>query len=234
MFVLLLFLFQDYRSGDRIMKNYRSSICLTTTLLALAVSAPAFAQDSAAPKTEDKPTPGNDAQMMATMTEMAKPGENHKTLEGLVGSWTYKVKWWMRPDTAPMESSGTCSTKSVMDGRYFISEHTGRMSMPGADGNMMDVGFQGIGTEGYDNAKKKFVASWIDNMGTGIMMMEGTYDPATKTMTYLGEEEPMPGVKIQVRQLVKYTDKDHHLLEYYEVHGGAEVKVMEIAYTRSQ
>ncbi|HUD81927.1 MAG TPA: DUF1579 family protein, partial [Candidatus Saccharimonadales bacterium] len=63
---------------------------------------------------------------------------------------------------------------------------------------------------------------------------EGTYDPATKTMTYLGEEEPMPGMKFNVRQLVTYTDKDHHVLEFHEVHGGADVKVMEIAYTRSQ
>lgn len=133
-----------------------------------------------------------------------------------------------------MESAGTCSTKSVMDGRYFISEHTGKMSMPGPDGKLMDSPFLGIATEGYDNAKKKFVASWIDNMGTGIMMMEGTYDPAAKTMTYIGEEEPMPGMKFKMRQAVKYTDKDHHTMEYYEVHGDAEAKVMEIVYTRSQ
>ena len=216
------------------MKNCRSSICLTTTLLALAVGAPSFAQDSAAPKAEEKPAPVDDSQMMATMVEMAKPGVNHKTLEGLVGSWTYKTKWWMHPDAPPMESSGTCSTKSVMDGRYFVSEHTGAMSMPGADGKTMDVVFRGLGTEGYDNAKKKFVASWIDNMGTGILMMEGTYDPSAKTMTYLGEEEPMPGMKFKMREVVTYTDQDHHSLAFYEVHDGAEVKVMEIAYTRSQ
>jgi len=216
------------------MKYYRSSICLTATWLALAVSAPSFAQEGAAPKTQEKPAAGDDAQMMATMMEMAKPGENHKMLEASVGSWAYKVKWWMRPDAAPMESSGTCSIKSVMDGRYFISENRGTMPMPGPDGKMMDVGFQGMGTEGYDNAKKKFVASWIDNMGTGIMMMEGSYDAAAKTMTYVGEEEPVPGTKLKMRQVVKFTDKDHHMMEFYEVHGGAEVKVMEITYARTQ
>jgi hypothetical protein len=215
------------------MKNCRSSICLTTTLLALAVGAPCLAQDSATPKTEDKPAQGDEAQMMAAMMEMAKPGENHKMLEALTGSWTYKVKWWMRPEAPPMESTGTCTTKSVMDGRYFISEHSGKMSMPGPDGKIMDAGFQGMATEGYDNAKKKFVASWIDNMGTGIMSMYGTYDPATKTLTYLGEEEPMPGMKFNVRQSVKYTDNDHHTMEFFEVHGDKEVKVMEIEYTRS-
>jgi hypothetical protein len=132
-----------------------------------------------------------------------------------------------------MESTGTRSTKSVMDGRYIISEHTGKMSMPGPDGKMMDSEFKGIGTEGYDNAKKKYVASWIDNMGTGIMAMEGTYDPATKTLTYIGEEEPMPGMKTKMRQTVKTIDKDHHLMEFFEFHGDAEVKVMEISYERT-
>jgi hypothetical protein len=216
------------------MKKYRSLICLTTTLLAFAVAAPSFAQDAAAPKPEDKPAPGPDAQMMASMVELAKPGENHKMLaEETVGSWTYKVKWWMRPDAPPMESTGTTTTKSVMDGRYFISEHTGVMSMPGADGKMMDVGFRGMATEGYDNVKKKFVASWIDNMGTSILLMEGTYDPAARTLTYEGEEEPMPGMKFTYRQVVKYDDKDHHSIEFYEVHGGTDVKTMEISYVRS-
>jgi hypothetical protein len=212
------------------MKNCRSSICWTTTLLSLALSAPILAQDNAASKPEDKPS---DAQMMAAMMEMAKPGENHKMLEGGAGSWNYTVKWWMKPDAPPMESTGTTSAKSVMGGRYLISDHTGKMSMPGPDGKIMDMEFKGTGTEGYDNAKKKFVASWIDNMGTGIMSMEGTYDPDTKTLTYIGEEEPMPGMKFNVRQVVKYADKDHHTIEFYEVHGGKETKTMEIDYTRS-
>jgi hypothetical protein len=215
------------------MKNYRSSICLTTTLLALALGAPCFAQDNAAPKPDEKPASGFDPQMMATMMALAKPGENHKVLAETTGSWNYKVKWWMSPDAPPVEATGTTTTKSVMDGRYFISEHSGKMSMPGPDGKIMESAFQGMATEGYDNAKKKYVASWIDNMGTGIMLMEGTYDPATKTLTYIGEEEPMPGMKFNVRQSVTYTDKDHHKMEFFEVHGGKEAKTMEIEYERS-
>jgi hypothetical protein len=198
--------------------------------LALALSASCLAQDSTDPKTDGKP---DDAQMMATMMEMAKPGENHKLLEGTVGTWNYKVKWWMKPDAPPMESSGVGTTRSVMDGRYVVTEHSGKMSMPGPDGKMADLAFHGMSTEGYDNAKKKFVATWIDNMGTGIMLMQGTYDPAAKAVTYLGEEEPMPGMKFKVREVITYTDKDHHTMEYYEVHGGTEMKMMVIEYARA-
>jgi hypothetical protein len=215
------------------MKKYKLSLCLTTTLLALSLSTTCFAQDSTTPKPDAKPGSMDDPQMMATMMALALPGENHKLLEATTGSWTYKGKWWMHPDAPPLEYSGTTTTKSLMDGRYFASEHSGKMSMPGPDGKMMEMEFKGLATEGYDNAKKKFIASWIDNMGTGIMLMEGTYDPATKTVTYTGEEEPMPGMKFKVRQSITYTDKDHHTMDFYEVHGGAEVKVMTIEYARS-
>jgi predicted enzyme related to lactoylglutathione lyase len=119
-----------------------------------------------------------------------------------------------------------------MGGRYVITEHTGKMQMPGADGKMTDTEFKGMSTEGYDNAKKKFVSTWIDNMGTGIMVSEGDYDAASKTLTYLGDYSPAPGVKTKTRQAIKFVDKDHRTMEMYEDRGGQEVKTMEISYTR--
>jgi Protein of unknown function (DUF1579) len=208
--------------------------CALFILLIVAMALPSFAQDSTPAKPADAKT--DDAQMMAMMMDLAKPGENHKILEESVGSWTYTTKFWMSADTntPPMESSGTAVTRPIMDGRYFQSDHTGKMQMPGADGKMMDMDFHGMQIDGFDNVKKKFVSSWVDNMGTGIMLSEGTYDPATKTITYTAEYEPMPGMKTKTRELVKLTDKDHHTVEFYEDRGGTEVKTMEITSTRKK
>jgi len=170
--------------------------------------------------------------MMATMMEMAKPGENHKRMQELAGTWDYAVKWWMSPEAPPNESSGTAVIKSVMGGRYLVGDHTGKIQMPGPDGKMTDAEFKGMSLEGYDNAKRKLVAAWIDNMGTGIMNLEGTYDSAAKTLTYLADYEAMPGMKSKIRELIKLTDKDHHTIEFYENRGGKEVKTVEIRYTR--
>ena len=111
---------------------------------------------------------------------------------------------------------------------------SGKMDMPGPDGKMKDMTFKGMGIEGYDNVKKKFIGTWVDNMGTGIMMSEGAYDPATKAFTYTGEYEGIPGMKQKIREVVKVVDKDHHTFEWYEDRGGQEVKTMEIAYTRKK
>ncbi len=196
-----------------------------------ALALPVAAQEStSAKKAADQ---GADpAKMMAMMTEMAKPGDNHKMLQEGTGTWAYHVKWWMSPEAPPSESSGTASVRSVMGGRYVVGDHSGKMQMPGPDGKMADAEFKGMSVEGYDNAKQKFVAAWIDNMGTGIMRMEGTYDEGTKTLTYRAEYEMMPGMKTKLREVIKFTDKDHRTASFFEERGGNEVKTMEITYTR--
>ncbi|MGI8889506.1 MAG: DUF1579 domain-containing protein [Chthoniobacterales bacterium] len=206
-------------------------VTIATGFLSACMVPPVWAEDQ-------KVTTGapdmNDPAMMAKMMELAKLNENHKLLGELAGNWSYTVKMWMDPSAAPMESKGTAVRKPIMDGRYYVADMSGKMEMPGPDGKPADMTFLGKSIEGYDNAKQKFVSAWIDNMGTGIMMSEGTYDAATKTFTYEGHVEMMPGMKTKVRETVKVTDKDHHLFEWYENRDGKYVKTMEIAYTRDQ
>jgi len=174
--------------------------------------------------------------MMQQMMEMSKLNENHKLLTSLDGNWDYTIKFWMNPDpnAKPQESKGTATRKSIMGGRYVAMDVSGNMEMPGADGKMKTVQFKGMGMEGYDNVKQKFVASWIDNMGTGIEFSEGTYDPATKSFTYISEIEPVPGMKTPVREVIKVPDNTHMSLEWYENQGGTEKKTMEISYTKKK
>ena len=174
--------------------------------------------------------------MMKQMMELSKIGENHKLLSSLDGNWDYTIKFWMNPDpnAKPQESKGTATRKSVMGGRYVMMDVSGKMQMPGEDGKMKDMQFKGMGLEGYDNVKNKFVASWIDNMGTGIEFSEGTYDPATKSFTYTSEMEPVPGMKTAVREVIKIADDNHMSLEWYENQGGQEKKTMEINYTKKK
>jgi len=169
------------------------------------------------------------------MMELAKLNENHKLLSSLDGSWNYTIKFWMSPDpnAKPQESKGTASRKSIMGGRYVMMDVAGKMQMPDEQGKMKDMQFKGVAIEGYDNVKKKFIGSWIDNMGTGIAYSEGTYDPASKTFTFNLEMEPVPGMKSQVREVLKVPDNNHMMLEWYENRGGQEVKTMEINYTRA-
>ena len=238
------------------MRDMKASLIVTTFLAATALAVSSFAQTSPAPggkvsNSGTVPVPANPAgataptgqpsaadmqKMMQQMMEMSKLNENHKLLSSGDGTWDYIVKMWMDGDTSkkPQESKGTAVRKSIMDGRFVEMDVTGKMQMPGPDGKPKEMTFKGHGMEGYDNVKKKFVGTWIDNMGTSVMMSEGTYDPATKSFTYTAEMEPLPGMKVPVREVLKLTDNNHMNLEWYENQGGQEKKTMEINYTKKK
>ena len=133
------------------------------------VPAETLAQPADAKLTQAQPSEADMKKMMEQMMELGKPGENHKLLAGMAGNWTYTVKMWMDPTAKSQESKGTATRKAIMDGRFFVAEHSGKFQMPGADGKMKEMNFKGMAIEGYDNVKKKFVVSWIDNMGTMIL-----------------------------------------------------------------
>ena len=46
--------------------------------------------------------------------------------------------------------------------------------------------------------------------------------------------EPVPGMKSQIREVIKLTDKNHMTLEWYENRAGQEAKTMEISYARKK
>src|SRR5215831_14924059 len=201
------------------------STSLLIIVFAILIAIPSFAQSpatspaaasvgTAVQATGATGQPPNPQEMMKQMVEMGKLNANHKLLADMNGSWNYAIKMWMSPDpnAKPQESKGTATRKSVMGGRYVVMDVTGKMQMPDETGKMKDMQFKGMGVEGYDNVKQKFVASWIDNMGTGIQFSDGTYDPATKTFTFASEIEPMPGMKTPVREVLKMNDKDHMLM----------------------
>jgi hypothetical protein len=218
------------------MKNIKSfCVILSVMLVGASLSTLLRAQDNSAPaKSDAKPTTQpSEAEMMARMMELGKPGAQHKLLAQRVGTWDYKLKFSMVPGTPLAEAGhGTAVCTSLMDGRYFSMDVTGKMQMPGADGKMTDADFKGMSLDGYDNMKQKFVSAWIDNTGTSIQFSQGTYDQATKSFTYLFDIEVMPGKMSKARQVVQMLDADHEQMDWYESHAGKEVKTLEIDYTR--
>lgn len=192
--------------------------------LLLAIPA-ALASDDNAKTAKDAAMPSHD-EMMAAWMKLASPGEQHATLKALAGSWKTVVKSWEGPGE-PKVSEGSCETTMLMDGRYLKEDFTGDVDgMP----------FQGMGLTGYDNSKKKFVGSWVDNMGTGIMVSEGTMDPAKKVITFrsksLDPMNPASGKMVPVRMTTKIVDNNTHIFTMYTMMAGKETKQMEITYTR--
>ncbi len=165
----------------------------------------------------------DDAAMKAWQNYMT-PGDVHKMLATSDGTWNEDITMWMAPGMAPTKSTSIAENKMILGGRYQQSTHKGTFNgMP----------FEGISLLGYDNAKKIFVSSWVDNMGTGIMQMQGNWDPATKTILFTGSSvDPMTGKDMAVKQTFSLIDKDTQKMEMYMMQNGKEFKTMEIKLTR--
>jgi Protein of unknown function (DUF1579) len=195
----------------------RITLAVTTLCLMLTVS-PVLAKDKKGEKQMDPQA------MMELWKKLATPGEPHKLFAGLAGSWTTTTKEWMEPGKPPTESSGTAEMKMLLDGRFLYQEFTG---------NMMGQSFSGIGIDGYDNLRKKYVTAWMDTMGTGIFIMEGTASADGKTITLRGSHPEPGGGKMTHRAVWKIVDSNSQTFDMYGAHhGGKEMKMLEIVYTR--
>ena len=194
---------------------------ITVTLVALAlVMTAAFGE--AKEKKHDKQM--DPQAMMELWQKLAQPGEPHKAFAGLVGSWTTTTKEWMEPGKPPTEASGTAEMKMLLDGRFLYQEFNSQM---------MGQPFSGIGIDAYDNVRKKYVTAWMDTMGTGIFIMEGTASTDGKTITLKGSHPEPGGGQMHHRAVWKLVDSNTQTFEMYGNHGhGKEAKMMEITYTR--
>jgi hypothetical protein len=164
--------------------------------------------------------------MMELWKKLATPGEPHKQLGSLAGSWATTTKEWMEPGKPPTESTGTAEMKMLLDGRFLYQEYNSQM---------MGQPFSGIGITAYDNLRKRYVSAWIDSMGTGIFMMEGTASADGKTITLKGSHPEPGGGQMTHRAIWKIVDSNTQTFDMFGAHrGGKEMKMMEIIYTRKQ
>jgi len=167
----------------------------------------------------------SDADQKAWMA-YATPGDMQQKLAASNGNWTEETTMWMQPDQPPMKSKGTAKNEMILGGRYQKSTFKG---------DFMGMPFEGISITGYDNARKVFVNSWIDNMGTGIMNSEGVMLPDGKSIEFRGKTtDPSTGNLMEFREVMTFIDKDHQKMEMYMTQGVTEMKTMEVAFTRSK
>lgn len=195
---------------------------ITLAVAALFVSTAALAADAPPQMSAEQKA------MMDKMTKAATPGSQHAMLSKMAGEWTCSVKLQMDPSQPPQASQSTATITGLMDGRYIQEVDSGMMNgMP----------FTGMGLYGFDNVSGKYVSSWIDNMGTGIMTSVGAADASGKVITWMGTmNDAVTGKPATARMVTTIADDDHHTFEMFSTPPGAkkEMKVMTIEYARKK
>lgn len=169
--------------------------------------------------------PLDSASMMKAWESYMTPGQMHQWMAESDGEWDANFTFWMSADTNVSDkSSATVTNKMIMGGRYQQSDYKG---------NMGGMPFEGRSVMAYDNASKKFVNTWHDNMGTGLMYMTGQYDEANKSLNLSGTSvDPMTGKEHGMRQVYKIINNKHHVMEMFDDKGAGEYRSMKVHLTK--
>ncbi len=166
---------------------------------------------------------------MEAMMRAATPGDAHKRLNVLVGTFDAKVKMWPAPGAPPSESSGKSVNEWVLGGRWLQQRF---------DGTFMGMPFSGIGYTGYDNVRHLYIGTWMDTMSTSLMTSSGgSPDANGKTWSFTATMiDPVSGEPMSSDEKITIVDNDHQVFEMYGPgpEGSTPYKMMEITYTRKK
>lgn len=161
--------------------------------------------------------------MAEAWTEYGTPGAPHEQMARLEGEWDVVAKSWMPGVSEPEISEGEAEYEMLYGGRYLRQSY---------EGEFAGEEFVGEGTLAFDNAKKVYRGTWIDNMSTGLMVTTGTYDRTTNTLVETGESIGPFGPST-TRIVTEYLGPDEFVMTIYCDQTGEMTKGMEFIYTRA-
>src|SRR5262249_53951962 len=141
--------------------------------------------------------PGLSAEDMQAIKTAGTPGKEHAMLASRAGSWQGTSTMWMGPDAPPIKSDCSCTITPIFDKRFVKIEVKGDPP----------VEINGQGYFGFDNVSKKYVSSWIDSMGTGMLTGTGEASDNGKKLTWIYTMNcPIQKKPITMRQVENYPD----------------------------
>jgi len=156
---------------------------------------------------------------------MPKPGPEHALLKKHVGVWDVDCTYFMGPDQPPMKTRAKETVEML--GEFFT---VGRFVA-----NMMGAPFSGIVQMGYDTARRKWVASWIDTMTPYYFLFEGEFDASGKVMTMSGlGGDVMTGGMIRYRTTEEALESGQRRFEMFRETPDGEAKMFSYIYTRAK
>jgi hypothetical protein len=203
-------------------KDTEDDSATTDTTVADTSATHTAATDTTAVTEAPRDSVAEEKAWMAYMT----PTEPHKMMAQETGAWTADMTFWHGPGAPAEKAKSTADVKMILGGRYQEMNYKG---------NVMGMPFEGRSTLSYDNAAKEYTNTWIDNMGTGMMVAKGKMSGNGKTIEFKGEMvDPVSATKKPWREMYTIVDANTRKMEMFDTSGGKEFKSMEIVMKRKK
>jgi hypothetical protein len=148
------------------------------------------------------------------------PTKTHEIMAKDNGIWEEEITMWSSRKSEPVKATFRVENKMILGGRYQEATHKG---------NMMGMPFEGKSTLAYDNTAQEYISTWVDNMGTGIMVMKGKFNSDTKSINFEGKTiDPLTRKEKKVKEIFTYIDENTQKMEMFDTdYDGKQFKSME-------
>ena len=156
--------------------------------------------------------------VLSTVMAQEKPGEHHKHLKKMIGTWYFKSKFHTVPGQI-VEMNGVEVARMQPGGFWLISDFTGKL---------MEMPFHAHALMGYEAHKKKYIVTWSDSLGSVLVISSGTCSKDGKTITMVGKGyELIQKREITYKQVYETKDTNTKTYKLYDVQGEKEKLIME-------
>jgi hypothetical protein len=135
-------------------------------------------------------------------------------LAGEVGIWDAELVIRVAPGAPEQRSTGVSTQHLVGD--WLVTDFKNQ------------TGFAGHGITGWDAVRKSYVGTWVDAMRPFLVVMEGVWDAAARTMTFHASANLPDGRTLAWREVTERPDDDTRI---FHQHFG-EHEMMTVTYRR--
>jgi hypothetical protein len=158
--------------------------------------------------------------------DLTAPGDEHKKLDTLAGSWEVAVTFVIEPGKEG-KGKAACESKWALGGRFLHQKYESVfMGQPLIVEQYL----------GFDRHKRKVVELYMNSMDTGVMHNEGDFSKDGKTITCTGTKlDAATGKDAKIRTVTTVIDKDNYTLEWFMTGpDGKESKVVTLTHKRKK
>ena len=154
----------------------------------------------------------------------AAPVAQHVQLQQMAGRWRIHQRDWRSSQTPWNDATGIATWRPVLGGRFIEQELVTTLG---------GHPYHGLGLIGFDREAGKYVGAWMDDFGTSLLPLEGSWDAASRTLNLKGYVGPQADPHMQWSMKQIWRDKNHVTVEWWGPSAtGAPMKHVEVDYTR--
>jgi hypothetical protein len=162
------------------------------------------------------------AQQKDPWLDYMTPNEVHQLFKTYTGDFDMEITMWPEEGKDPIKVKVASAQQMILGGRFLELRQSG---------TMMGMDYQSTTTIGYNTVSKAVDLITINNMGTGILSLSGSWNPEIKEAVVSGQMIS-PGEKkvIKIRQVIHFPNKNTISIENYDQAEGQPARKT-VAYT---